>query len=214
VREDAWLGQRLGRPTFMFEDDDDPSAPIGPGFYQAKVDCADVARVRDLENAGFRVVDVNVTLRREAAPLAHAGDVQVADAAPAQREAVLAIAADHFEVSRFHMDPAIPAATARAIKRDWAASVLDGLRGERMLVAEVSGAVAGFLALLAGPVIDLIAVRTDVRRAGAGRALVAACADETLTVGTQIANTGALRFYERLGFLTVASRYVLHLHRP
>jgi ribosomal protein S18 acetylase RimI-like enzyme len=214
VREDAWLGQRLGRPTFTIEDDDDPSMATGPGFFQARVDCADVARVRDLEHAGFRVVDVNVTLRREAEPLTNDGDVRVADAAPAQREAVLAIAADHFEVSRFHMDPAISDATASAIKRDWAASVLDGRRGERMLVAEVSGAVAGFLALLAGPVIDLIAVRTDVRRSGAGRALVAACADQTLTVGTQIANTGALRFYERLGFLTVASRYVLHLHRP
>jgi ribosomal protein S18 acetylase RimI-like enzyme len=213
VREDAWLGARLGRPAFTVEDEDAPEAAQRPGFYQAKVDCDDVERVGALEGAGFRVIDVNVTLRREAGPLAAAPAVRVAGARVEQRDAVLEIATGHFGVSRFHLDPAIEEATARALKRDWAAAVLDGRRGEGMLVAEVAGAVVGFMALLAGPVIDLIAVRADARRAGAGRALVAAIADRTVTVGTQIANIGALRFYERLGFSAISTRYVLHLHR-
>jgi ribosomal protein S18 acetylase RimI-like enzyme len=212
VRPDAWLAERLGRPAFTLGEGDDPGALPGPGFYQAKVPGADVARVHALEAAGFRVVDVNVTLRRAPGPLTAPDGVSVADARPGQRAAVLEIATRHFGVSRFHMDPAIPDAVASAIKRDWAAAVLDGERGDRMLVAEAGGAVAGFLAL-AADVIDLIAVRTPGRSAGAGRALVAAVADRELTVGTQIANTGALRFYERLGFTTVDTRYVLHLHR-
>jgi ribosomal protein S18 acetylase RimI-like enzyme len=213
VRADPWLGERLGRPAFTLEEGDDPRALRGPGFYQAKVGGTDVERVQTLEDAGFRLVDVNVTLRRAAGALSAPDGVAVAAARPEQREAVLEIAADHFGVSRFHMDPAIPAATASAIKRDWAAAVLDGQRGEGMLVAAAGEAVVGFLALAAGPAIDLVAVRTEARRVGAGRALVAAVADRELTVGTQVANTGALRFYERLGFTTVGIRYVLHLHR-
>ncbi len=211
MRTDAWLAERLGRPAYTFEEDDGPQE-LGAGFYQAKVDCGDVARVRALENAGFRVVDVNLTLRREPAPFDAPGAVSVAR--PAHRAAVMEIAEHGFTTSRFHLDPEIPDAAAAAIKRDWAAALCDSERGETLLVAEAKGAPAGFLGLLEGAVIDLIAVRADARGSGVGRALVAAVSGSALTVGTQAANTGALRFYERLGFETVAARYVLHLHRP
>jgi ribosomal protein S18 acetylase RimI-like enzyme len=89
-----------------------------------------------------------------------------------------------------------------------------------MLVSTTdAGAVVGFLAVLAraeARVVDLVAVRAGARRAGAGRALVAALlagSDRPVEAGTQAANTGAVRFYERLGFVTVGARYVLHLHR-
>jgi ribosomal protein S18 acetylase RimI-like enzyme len=65
-----------------------------------------------------------------------------------------------------------------------------------------------------GPVIDLIAVARSQRSHGAGRALVAALAGDgaPIDVGTQGWNTGALRFYERLGFLVRDTRFVLHGH--
>lgn len=213
MREDAWLAARLGTPCFTVESDDAPPSLAGEGFWQAKVDCSDVARVGALEEAGFRVVDVNVTLRREAAepPAAQAGIV-VADAQGEDREAVLEIAEHHYDVSRFHLDPHVADDRARLVKRDWAAAVLDGERGERMLVARREGAVAGFLATLAGPVIDLVAVRTELRGAGIGRALVAALGNGAIEVGTQGWNTAAIRFYEHLGFRTVSTRYVLHGH--
>jgi ribosomal protein S18 acetylase RimI-like enzyme len=216
VRADAWLAERLGRPAFTLGDGDEPRAP---GFYQARVDCADLGRLHALEAAGFRVVDVNVTLRREPGPIAASSAVQVATAEPSQRTAVLEIATRDYGVSRFHMDPEIPDATAATIKRDWAEAVLDGRRGERMLVAVAADRVVGFLAVLAAPAartIDLLAVRTDARRTGAGRALVAALlagTDRPVQTGTQVANVAAVAFYERLGFETVASQYVLHLHR-
>jgi len=223
VVEDAWLAERLGRPVLTFEAGDDPAqvaraaAARAPAFAQAKIATAEVATAAALQDAGFRVVDVNVKLSRRAggcdAPEA------VGSATEADREAVLDIAERHYDVSRFHRDAAIPTAVANAIKRDWAAAYLDGRRGERLLVVRRDRRTVGFLAVLAPSaglrVIDLVAVHPDARGSGAGRALVGALlasGDGRVDVGTQIANTGALRFYERLGFLVGETRYVLHLH--
>ncbi len=165
MRADDWLGERLGRPAHTLEAGDGAHG-LASGFYQAKVDCEDIPRVRALENAGFRVVDVNLTLRREPGQFDAPGPVSVAR--PAHRAAVMEIAEHGFATSRFHLDPEIPAAAAAAIKRDWAAALCDGERGETLLVAEAGGAATGFLALLEGSVIDLIAVRADARRVRRG----------------------------------------------
>lgn len=223
MRDDAWLAERLGRPVLTFEPGDDPArvaraaAQRAPAFAQAKVATADVATTAALEDAGFRVVDVNVTLSRPGGGVAMPADV--GPAVEDDREAVLEIAGRHYDVSRFHRDPAIPAQASNAIKRDWAAAYLDGRRGERVLVVRRAGRPVGFLAVLAPSpevrVIDLVAVHSEARGAGAGRALVEALLSGSggrVDVGTQIANTGALRFYERLGFRVSDTRYVLHLH--
>jgi ribosomal protein S18 acetylase RimI-like enzyme len=223
VREDTWLGERLERPVLTFEDGDDPAevaratAERAPAFAQAKVGTADVATAAALQDAGFRVVDVNVTLSRRAGVAEAPQDV--GDAGETDRDAVLEIAGRHYDVSRFHRDAAIPRSVANAIKRDWAAAYLDGQRGERLLVVRRDDRAVGFLAVLAPSaavrVIDLVAVHPDARGSGAGSALVnalLASGDGRVDVGTQIANTGALRFYERLGFVVGETRYVLHLH--
>lgn len=228
MREDAWLAARFGHAVFTIDDDDsvaDVSAHAcahAGAFYQTKVDAHNVARVGALEEAGFRVVDVNLTLERspgivDADPTWEVGDPRAGD-----RDELLRLAAEDYTVSRFHLDPAVSAAQAAAIKRDWVLAYLEGERGERLLVARRAGSgPVGFLAVLSGPdtrMIDLIAVRVTERGAGAGRALVAALlADsedryERVAVGTQVANGGALRFYQRLGFTARQTRYVLHLH--
>ena len=221
MHEDAWLAQRLGRPVLTFEPADEPAAVAAAArergaFAQAKVPCGEVATAGGLQDAGFRVVDVKVTLSRAAGGAAPDG---VSEAEEADREAVLDIAGAHYDVSRFHRDPEIPTAVASTIKRDWAAALLDGERGERLLVARRGGRAIGFLGIVrAAPdvrVIDLVAVHSDARGSGAGRALVEATlasGEGRVDVGTQIANDGALRFYERLGFVVTDTRFVLHLH--
>jgi GNAT superfamily N-acetyltransferase len=224
VREDPWLAERLTMPVLTFEAGDDPAAVAraaadrAPAFAQAKVACDDVCTAGALQDAGFRVVDVNVSLSCPTRT-GHASPGHVDEARAPDRDAVLDIAERHFTVSRFHRDPRIPPAAAGAIKRDWAAAYLDGQRGERLLVARRDGRPVGFLGVLAPEagvrVIDIVAVDTPERGAGAGRSLVEALLGSfagRVDVGTQIANTGALRFYERLGFLVTDTRYVLHLH--
>ena len=223
MREDRWLAERLRMPVLTFEAGDDPATVVraaaerAPAFAQAKVACDDVRTAGALQDAGFRVVDVNVTLSCPA----HPDDLPagVDEAREADRDAVLSLAEHHFTVSRFHRDPAIPAAAAGAIKRDWAAAYFDGRRGERLLVGRRDGRPVGFLGVLASEpgvrVIDIVAVDTAERGGKVGSSLVKALLasfDGRVGVGTQIANTGALRFYERLGFLVTDTHYVLHLH--
>jgi ribosomal protein S18 acetylase RimI-like enzyme len=132
---------------------------------------------------------------------------------------VLEIAGNHYGVSRFHRDAAIPDQLANAIKQDWAMALLEGRRGDGLLVVRRGERAVGFLGVLAPSpgvrVIDLVAVHSAERRSGVGRALVealVASGDGRVDVGTQIANTGSIRFYERLGFRVQDTRYVLHLH--
>src|SRR5262249_52847692 len=143
-------------------------------------------------------------------------------ASPWVRPAVAAIATSSFEWSRLHLDPLIPKETADRSRRDWASNFFAGKRGDAMVVAEHDGAPAAFL-LAKGPAggtltIDLIAVRPSFRHLGFGASCIRFAASriagtQSLRVGTQAANVGSLRFYESLGFRTVASHYVLHLHR-
>jgi ribosomal protein S18 acetylase RimI-like enzyme len=218
VREDGWLSERLGRPCLIVDDSDDPSQVPREGFQQAKVPASAVGRVHALEAAGFRVVDVNVTVRRERGELPAPSGVEVGDALAEDHGPILEIAAHHYDVSRFHLDPAIDADIAARVKRDWTAAVLAGERGERMLAARIDGRPVGFLAVVArddAHVIDLLAVHADARRSGAGRALVThllGASDRPVEAGTQVANVTALQFYGALGFRAVDVRYVLHRH--
>jgi ribosomal protein S18 acetylase RimI-like enzyme len=213
--EDGWLAEQLGRPVYTLQEGDQ-RLDAGPGLYQAKVDCADVERVGALEAAGMRVVDVNVTLRRAAAPPATPPE-GVRDAAEADREAVLDMAEHDYSVSRFHLDPEIPDIRARALKRAWVDNFFRGARGDRLLVHGEEP--DGFHLVLDGTearTVDLIAVGRDARGRGVGSALLGALfAMEPLRdvlVGTQVSNTGSLRLYQRLGFAPQATRYVLHGH--
>lgn len=237
LRPDPWLGDVLGKPAYRLDPDADPREPDavlaragrdGPTFVDAKVSTRDVDLVARLTAAGFRVVDVNVTLERDPDPRFDPGGpgdaVEVREAEPSDRAAIVDVAGATFELTRFHLDPHIPDKAADQVKRAWVDNYFAGGRGERLLVGVADGAPAGFLCDLAADgdaggrlrVIDLIGVGPDHQARGVGTALVARFvrdAAETcdrLRVGTQAANTGSIRFYERLGFETVETRYVLH----
>jgi ribosomal protein S18 acetylase RimI-like enzyme len=222
MREDPWLARRLDHAALWWEEGDDPLAVAAaardraPAFAQARVPTTAVAALAALQDAGFRVVDATVTMAGSA-PAAMQHDFEIRDAAPGDAPALLEIAERHYGVSRFHLDPAIPDATAGAIKRAWLQAYFDGARGDRLLTAQRDGHAAGFLALLLRDgvgIVDLVAVHPQQRGAGAGRALVGALGGLTQRVeaGTQLANAGALRFYASLGFTVAATAYVLHLH--
>jgi ribosomal protein S18 acetylase RimI-like enzyme len=190
-------------------------------FAYARVPSRDLATSQGLEREGFRVVDTNVTLEMAAAPLASAPGSSARSARPEDAQAVEKIARTGFEVSRFHLDPALRPGLANEIKAQWAANFFRGQRGDFMVVAECDGAVAGFLQLLEAPastlVIDLIAVAQPYRGRGLGSAMIRYAArdcgaPERVRVGTQIANVTSLALYQRLGFQITASAHVLHLH--
>lgn len=230
LQRDAFLSEIVGRQSFRVElpipAGDDAAldairaAQRQPVFLYAKLPTDAPDSIARLEELGFRLVDTNVTLERDAAGLV-ASPGKTRPARPADRAAVIALAAAGFTYSRLHLDPAVPREVADRSRAEWAGNFFAGSRGDHMIVAESDGAMAGFAQLL-GPregvtTIDLIGVAARFRRRGIAGDLIAASAGitgtRTMRVGTQIANTPSLRLYQALGFRIVASHYVLHYHR-
>jgi len=226
VTADRWLSDLLGRPAWKVDARTaDPAAVVdrtGSGFFFTRVPAGEVSTLHRFESAGFHVVDVTITLEARAAePLGAVPHLGIRLARPADCEAATTLAARSFQWSRLHLDPAVPTAVADRSRAEWVGNFFRGARGDALVVAEQGGGLAAFLLLL-GPAdgiltIDLIAVDRDRRRHGLGAACIAFAAArfagvETLRVATQAANVASLRFYERLGFCTVSSQYVLHLH--
>lgn len=183
--------------------------------------------LRKLLILGFQVVDINVTLERKPESLAKNGgsDCIVRIANPEECEAVTEIAGTCFTRSRFHQDPKIPKSLANTIKRKWVENYFTGERGECILVAEVSGKPAGFLAIInmrtgnqAVRIIDLIGVHPEFQGRGIGTQTVNFFISDSvgkydlLRVGTQIINLPSLHLYEKAGFCISDSTYVLHAH--
>ncbi len=223
LRPDPWLSERLGKPAFQVGRDIAAAGlPPPPSFVGAKLDVGDTEGLLRLQALGFRVVDTNVQLRRDAAPwVAQAGPARFAE--NEDEAGIRAIAGEAFIYDRFHRDPIIGGAAAARIKADWAGNFFAGKRGDWMVTAGIPGRPEGFLQLLKGDngtiVIDLVAVAPAHQGKGLARAMIGfaarACMDRAapLRVGTQIANLPSLSLYARLGFNIVSAAYVLHLHR-
>jgi ribosomal protein S18 acetylase RimI-like enzyme len=234
ISADPWLAAIASQPVYRIAE---PIQPDGmdrlrqivseseTAFFYSKVKSTEIDSVRRLGQAGMYVVDVNVVFELRGSPPVTSTEADVRAYRDGDHDAVLAVAESAYEYSRFHLDPLFPAALANRIKREWCANYIRQQRGDRLFVAAMGGAVVGFLAALktGGPsneaaVIDLVGVSRDCRRRGVGAALVQAFVDHyhspsrALQVGTQVANTGSIRLYERLGFSLVKSQYVLHMH--
>lgn len=230
---DAWLSDLFGYEVFRasFDSDEIPGtrkifADVNfpnRAFYYAKVPVESVAQATALANAGFRNVDVNVVFEREPARQPSSdGEILVRDFQLADQTATLEIAHTAFVYSRFHLDPFIPNELANRIKREWVANYIRKQRGERLLVAEVDGEIAGFLALLETPdhtcAIDLIGVANNMQGRGVGRSMVQYHVHEAvgkyprLMVGTQIANIPSMRLYENCSYHILSAAYVYHAH--
>jgi GNAT superfamily N-acetyltransferase len=222
IRPDAWLAEVLGYPVFAVEPDFHAADHPGErALWFAKVDVTDPGAVTRLEDQGFRVVDVNVTLSHSGAAPVPGSAVEVGPAAPAEHEELIALAGRCFRYSRFHLDPEIPDVAADRIKREWVRSYTEGSRGVELLAAREGDRAVGFLAVLEGDdarVIDLVGVDPEAQGRGVGAALVAAFVERhrdaaaELRVGTQIANLPSLRLYARSGFGVWGASYVLHRH--
>lgn len=203
----------------------------GLAFAFTKVDCANAMAVNLLEEIGFRVVDVNVTMRcmnalQVGSKSTSSSDLSIDFANEADRDETLAIAESCFRFSRFHLDSKIDLSLANRIKRLWIENYFLKQRGDSLLIAKSKGKVAGFLAAVVTKresvpieaVIDLIGVAEEARGQGIASALTQRFFEHyssigNYLVGSQVANSPALRLYQRLGFQFDSAKYVLHWHR-
>lgn len=228
---DAWLSEVFGYDVFKLNLESNEtldSKNIFPkelpkrAFYYVKVPVTAVSQVGGLTNAGFRVIDVNVTFEREPENIATNENIIVRDVKPEDENDVLNIAETSFIYSRFHLDPLVSKELADKIKHEWIANYIRKQRGEKLFVAELDGKPAGFLAILVTNdkvgVIDLIGVAKDMQGLGVGKRLVQFHINDavkkypSLLVGTQIANIPSMRLYQTCGYEISNSSYVLHAH--
>ena len=205
-------------------------AANAPCFFYTKVPTRDVGALQNATQAGFSVVDVNVTFDWQATEQTEIEDnvsgdgLSIAVSTPDDARAIEDIAARCFTYSRFHLDPKISVGVANDIKRVWARNASAG-RAAEVYVARQNGHVGGFLAVLETKspsgsiaIIDLVGVDAKYQGKGAGRALSQMFIDRwktrasRLRVGTQISNIPAMRLYESLGFRVTETSYVLHAH--
>lgn len=234
LEPDLWLGGILGHEAYRLtsippgntraENLPSRDAPARKVFIYAKTEVHALDESRFLEMSGFRLVDTNLTFARRRTDPGPETEARVRMAVPADEGAVVALARDSFTLDRFHLDPEVPKATADRLKGEWVRNYFKGERGAAMAVAETGNGkgIAGFLLFLLagnGLVIDLVAVSHDHRSQGLAGAMTRFGERyfpevETLRVGTQIGNAGAIRCYQKLGFRLEHSHYVFHYHGP
>jgi ribosomal protein S18 acetylase RimI-like enzyme len=229
---DVFAETYLGKPVHRLTSPAQAAAALeslrgmGPGLVEAKLGTDQVATTAQLTGLGFTVIDINVQLDAPAAAIrglataTMTGDVLIREAAPADRAQVERVARDNLVTSRYHLDPLINPDAASRFKAAWAGNFFEGRRGQRLLIAERSGSVGGFLQVLeshdAG-IIDLIALDPLLRGCGAFDGLIRTWlvhsrAIARVIVGTQVSNVRSLRSYGRIGFRVLATAFVLHHH--
>jgi len=214
---DFWLAAQIGRSVYKFHASPKGELPPSPCFCYAKIPAQDQQLAKDLESEGFRQVETLETY--EKIPKEDgASDPRVRPARPEDRRQVQQIARLSFRLSRFHADPALGFDVGNRLKEAWVGNFFEGLRGSRLLVAEVKSRLAGFILLVESPEavqVDLIAVRNKFQGKGWGRILLtnAEKAGKKISAGTQRINAQAARMYTACGYRLAKAESVFHLHR-
>jgi dTDP-4-amino-4,6-dideoxy-D-galactose acyltransferase len=170
----------------------------------------DPASAHTAERGGFRLMDLRVELRR---PSSDERALQrLRDARPSDAQALRRIARSSHGITRFYADPNFGDDRCDDLYDIWISRSLEGW-AEGVLVADVEYGAAGYVSCHlddanATGSIGLIAVDERARGAGIGvdlaRGAVGWCharGAETMSVVTQGRNVGALRTFQRAGFL-------------
>jgi dTDP-4-amino-4,6-dideoxy-D-galactose acyltransferase len=189
---------------------DEWAATHGVACVYFLADSSDASSAHIAEDGGFRLMDLRVELRR---PIA--GDETARELRPASPDdvsALRAIARASHGVTRFYADPHFPDDRCDDLYDTWITRSLEGW-ADGVLVAEAEGRPVGYVSCHLDPAagagsIGLIAVDEAARGGGIGvmlsRGAVAWCRDRgarEMSVVTQGRNAGALRTFQRAGFL-------------
>jgi GNAT superfamily N-acetyltransferase len=181
---------------------------------------SDAETVRVLEDSGFGLKDIRLTLIHKAPASSAAAGIRPVEAAdvPALRH----IARESHHDTRFYCDTNFPRGRCDDLYDAWITKSCLSAYADAVLVAEAGHRPAGYVTCsMRDPArgqIGLFAVAAEARGTGLGRCLIRAAlawfdehgAHEVITV-TQGKNIAAVRAYERCGF--VAENVRLWYHR-
>ena len=191
-------------------------------FVYTKIPIDESNLLNHLTSLGFELVETLITFECKSFKSKRISNSVCRFANSEDEKNIKKIAYSSFDKSRFHIDPNIPFEKANLIKSEWVRSFFKGIRGDWMVVSEISGKICGFLQLIKSSsnliIIDLIAVKDEYRGMGVGESMISFaiknCIEKSLIqAGTQLINSGSIKFYEALGFEKKASKYSLHFHK-
>jgi GNAT superfamily N-acetyltransferase len=207
----------------------------GAHFVRAWAPLDDIAGIRALEDAGFRIADVLTSFGADPSGMdwsaEPAGDVHVRQAKAGDEAVLAAIARDTFTRApdRFHADPAIPAVLANDLYAEWIANSVRGRAADRVFVGCLGVDVVGFTTVLVDrePIVDgcgrtagmpLVGVAREAQGHGCARGLIRAAiawmAGEGIGfahIGTQANNLPMQRVLPRIGLRLFQVGPSLHL---
>jgi GNAT superfamily N-acetyltransferase len=228
LNKDAWLTSIMGKNVFNLNIGSIPDLkisdlPRSASLVVAKIPVGDLRKYRVLQELKFLLIDTSIQLKKvieERDTFASLKDITFASYSHEQQ--IAKIAGSSFKYDRFHSDPNIPNRIAKKIKSEWTRSFFRGSRGNWMVIAEVKGAVVGFLQILkvgnSEIAIDLIAVKNSHRQNGLAEKMINFSIENcgmkggNIFVGTQISNIPSLSLYEKMGFRINSAQHVFHLH--
>jgi dTDP-4-amino-4,6-dideoxy-D-galactose acyltransferase len=172
------------------------------------------------ERHGFHLMDVRITLDRRVDAHGPVNSAGVRRATADDVEALRAIASTAHTDSRFYVDPHFPRERCDALYAAWIEQSCRD-QSDATFVATQEDRLVGYVTVKiegATGQIGLMAVASDARGQGTGRALVDAALSSMAAQGAQIArvvtqgrNIAAQRLYQACGFTT--SRVDLWYHR-
>jgi hypothetical protein len=194
----------------------------------------DAESILAAEDAGYRLVEIRVELRRARGPVdwdrlpAQHESIVVRESRPEDLEALRRIALHSYYDSRFYIDPKFPRERVGELYATWVQRVMEGWRGETVLVAELGGSPVGFASVgkenRAFARTSLIAVDQDLMkgtlapRVSHALALALLRWVEERKVGlrcfTQGRNVRAQRYIQRHGFFVHAISIYFHKWFP
>ena len=187
-------------------------------FLQYLAPLDDHASVDSACNAGFRLVDIRLTLRSEFGlkdenPSRSLTDWAIAPSHLEDLDQLDEIARHSHSASRYYYDGLFPRAGCDLLYATWIRRSHEGF-ADTVLVARANGQVIGYITCKQGKnrmqgSIGLVGVSTKAQGLGVGRALLGAAMDWFRSVGvvetsvvTQGRNYAAQRLYQRSGFIT------------
>ncbi len=206
----------------------------GIEYALARIPAEDVVLAQAMEVQGFKIVDGIITFACQASTTRPAPipSLQVRGATDDDTEAVVTLAGSAFSRDRFHQDPEISDSLADQVHREWARNACLGKVADVVLVAEDDEGICGFLSCGRHSrypftedrhvaVIGLVATASRARGRGVASILTQAAVNWALqvgakwvVVGTQFANVGAARLYQRCGFSIVSTSHSLRVVMP